>query len=94
MKPIRILMLALAALMALLAQPSWGQGADPSPTRPIRVIVPSGAGAGSDLLARAMAERLSAALKQPIVVGKRPGASGMIATQAVVRAAPDGYTLP
>lgn len=94
MKPIRRnLMFALAALTPFLAQPSWGQGAESWPARPIRLITPSGAGAGSDMLARAMAERLGAALKQPVVVDNRPGASGMIATQAVKRAAPDGYTL-
>jgi tripartite-type tricarboxylate transporter receptor subunit TctC len=63
------------------------------PTRPVRVIVPFGAGGTGDALARVVAEGLSASLKQQFVVENRTGAGGMIGTQAMVSSAPDGYTL-
>jgi tripartite-type tricarboxylate transporter receptor subunit TctC len=63
------------------------------PSRPITFIVPFGAGGGTDIIARAVSEDLSRALKQPIVVEPRPGANGAIGSALVARAAPDGYTL-
>ena len=84
---------ALAVLSTQAIAQSSGATAEGWPTRPIRLIVPSSPGAGSDLLARAMAQRLSTALKQQVIVDNRPGASGVIATNAVRSAAPDGYTL-
>jgi tripartite-type tricarboxylate transporter receptor subunit TctC len=63
------------------------------PIKPIRMVVPASAGSGTDTLARAMADRLGAALGQAIIVDNRPGASGAIGTEAVVRSEPDGYTL-
>ena len=63
------------------------------PSRPITMVVPASAGSGTDLLAREVANRLGAALKQAVIVDNKPGASGVVGTQAVVRAAPDGYTL-
>jgi len=63
------------------------------PTRQITMIVPFGAGGGTDIIARAVSEELSKALKQPIVVEPRPGANGAIGSALVARAAPDGYTL-
>jgi tripartite-type tricarboxylate transporter receptor subunit TctC len=77
---------ALATRDAVLAQGDW-------PTRPITMIVPAAAGSGTDLMARELATRLGAALRQPVIVEDKAGASGVIGTQAVVRAAPDGYTL-
>ena len=63
------------------------------PDRPILIIVPYPAGGGTDILARVLAEKLQAQLKQPIVVENRPGASGNLGSEAVFRAKPDGYTL-
>lgn len=82
---------ALAAAMALASGASAQQPAFPA--KPIRVIVGSAAGALSDQAARMYAERMAAHLKQPIVVENVAGASSLLATRQVARAAPDGYTL-
>ena len=63
------------------------------PVRPIRIIVPFTAGAGTDIVARAVGASLTEAWKQSIVVDNRPGAGGTIAGELVARANPDGYTL-
>jgi tripartite-type tricarboxylate transporter receptor subunit TctC len=63
------------------------------PDRPIRLIVPSSAGSGPDLIARIFAHRLGVVLGQQIVVDNRAGANSIIGTELVVRAAPDGHTL-
>jgi tripartite-type tricarboxylate transporter receptor subunit TctC len=63
------------------------------PDRPIRLIVPVPPGAGADFVARAYAQRLAAGFGQQVVVDNRGGAAGIIAMEAVARAAPDGYTL-
>jgi tripartite-type tricarboxylate transporter receptor subunit TctC len=63
------------------------------PTRPIKLMVPYPAGGGADLLARAVSQKLGDALGQPIVVENRPGANGIIGTDAVAKAPADGYTL-
>jgi tripartite-type tricarboxylate transporter receptor subunit TctC len=63
------------------------------PSKPVRIIVPYGSGGGSDVLARQIGAGLQAAWGQGVVVDNRPGASGNIGTEAVVRAPADGYTL-
>jgi tripartite-type tricarboxylate transporter receptor subunit TctC len=63
------------------------------PDRPLRMIVPLPAGSAVDTVARMISQRLSARLGQPVVVENRAGASGAIGTDAVAKAAPDGYTL-
>ena len=80
--------------VALVAMALVGQtSAQGYPTRPIRLLVPFTPGGGTDLLARIVAQKMSESLGQPIVVDNRPGANTLIATEALVRAAPDGYTL-
>jgi tripartite-type tricarboxylate transporter receptor subunit TctC len=76
--------LALCALPAL-AQDAW-------PTRPVRLVVPSSPGGGTDAYARILAQSLTEALKQQFIVDNKPGASGNIGADAVAKAAPDGYT--
>jgi tripartite-type tricarboxylate transporter receptor subunit TctC len=78
----------LAALMGLAAtaQAAW-------PERPVTIVVPFTAGGITDLLARALAERLQAALKEPFLVEDLPGGAGVVAADHVLRAQPDGYTL-
>ena len=79
-----------AAALPTVSRVTWAQA---YPTRPVRIIVGQAAGSGSDIAARLLGQRLSERLGQPFVVENRPGAAGNLATEAVVRAPPDGYTL-
>lgn len=63
------------------------------PTKPVRIVVPSTAGDGSDILARTLAKALGESLNQQFVIENKPGAGGSIGADAVAKAAPDGYTL-
>jgi tripartite-type tricarboxylate transporter receptor subunit TctC len=63
------------------------------PSRPIRLIAPFAAGSTPDVFARIVGEKASAGLKQPVVIENRPGAGGITGTDAVAKAAPDGYTI-
>lgn len=81
------------ALFGSLALGSWAAAAQPYPAKPVRIVVPFGAGGSTDVLARLVAPRLSESLKQNFIVESMPGADGIVGTSAVARAAPDGYTL-
>lgn len=86
-----VAMLAGAVLGVVV--PGATAQAQPYPSRPITMIIPFGAGGGTDIIARAVSEDLTKALKQPIIVEPRPGANGAIGSALVARAAADGYTL-
>lgn len=88
MKPL-LRMLLCCGLVLLVADAS----AQTWPSRPIRLIVPTGPGAATDIMARLLADAVSRSLGQSLVVENMPGASGILAHQAVARAAPDGYTI-
>ncbi len=83
--------LVLGAFLALIAGQSAAQPAYPS--RPIKLVVPYPPGALTDLLARAIAERLGTALRQPVIIDNKPGAGTLIGADLVARAPADGYTL-
>lgn len=79
--------LPLSGLTVALAQAQ-----EPWPNRPLTLVVASAPGSGLDVIARETAQKLSQALKQPVVVDNKPGASGVLAGSTVARSKPDGYT--
>ena len=83
----------LAGIAFLVLAGSAGAWAENYPSRPIRIVVPTQAGAAQDIIARLLQPYLEKAFGQPIIVENRSGASTMIGTDAVAKAAPDGYTL-
>lgn len=89
----RKVLIAAAAGLALCAAAVPAAAADEYPVKSIRIVVPYGAGTGLDVLTRAMVVRLTEDLKVGVVVENLAGSNGIIGTQAVARAAPDGYTL-
>src|SRR3954449_7516424 len=76
-----------------LAMPGLARAQGRFPDRPIRLVVPFGAGGNLDTLARMLVPGVAERLGQPIVIENRPGAGGNIGTEVIARAAPDGYTL-
>ncbi len=80
----------LLAALCLAVSPAAAQD---YPNKPITMIVPFPAGGGVDVIGRIVAEKLSAALGQPIVIDNRGGAAGVVGTRVAARSAPDGYTL-
>jgi tripartite-type tricarboxylate transporter receptor subunit TctC len=86
------LAVAAAGTVGPAAAAAQGKGAE-YPVRPVRIIVPQSPGASTDMTARLVAQGLSDALKQPVVVDNRPGAGSTLGTDLVAKATPDGYTL-
>lgn len=83
----------MSLMAAALCIMGTAQAADSYPTRPITLIVPFTPGGSTDIIARVMSKQLGAALGQTIIVENKPGAGGIIGTQAAKAAAPDGYTI-
>src|SRR5215831_17352456 len=93
MKLPRRIFLHLAAAAAALPVGSGMVLGQTYPTRPVRLIVPFGPAGATDITARLIGQWLSERLGQQFVIENRSGAGGNVGTEAVVRAAPDGYTL-
>lgn len=83
--------LCLAALGTLALSASWAQGTYPSQN--IKLVVPFAPGGGGDVLGRLLADKLQASMGRTVIVDNRPGASTVVATEAVVRSEPDGHTI-
>ena len=95
---LRNMIAAVMAAACAAATGAWAAasstGAGPVyPSKPIRLVVPFPPGAASDFLARSVAQKLSEIYKQQFVIDNRPGAGGLIGSQIIAKAAPDGYTL-
>jgi tripartite-type tricarboxylate transporter receptor subunit TctC len=86
----RLIGVALALVLALAVQPA---GAQSWPTKPVRIIVSQAAGGTPDIICRLLADRLSVALGQQVVVENRPGGGNIVGAQAAAHAVPDGYIL-
>ncbi|MFO1085754.1 MAG: tripartite tricarboxylate transporter substrate binding protein [Reyranellaceae bacterium] len=85
--------LILASMAPMLGSLSRPAGAQAWPSRPVRLVEGYGAGSAPDIIARLIGQRLSEQLGTPFIIDNKPGASGKIATEAVAKAPPDGYTL-
>jgi tripartite-type tricarboxylate transporter receptor subunit TctC len=83
----------LALVLGIALTPGMAQAQDAWPSRPIILVVPYAPGGYTDLVARLTARYLEKNLGKPVVVENRPGAGGIVGTQAVANAAPDGHTL-
>lgn len=84
---------ARLVLATVLAVGAAAVAAQPYPNRPVRFVVPYGAGGAPDVFARALSQKLGERLGQQVVVDNRPGAGGIIAAELVQKSPPDGYTL-
>ncbi len=82
-----------AGLVCLGVLAGQAQAQSNYPARPVRIIVPSAPGGGTDIVARVLAQHFSRAFGQPFVVENKPGAGNMIGVEAAARSVPDGYTL-
>src|SRR5687767_11846450 len=81
----------LLAIFLLVAPAAWG--AESYPARPIRFLVPFGPGGVGDITARVVAQKMGELLGQQVITDNRPGAGGIVASQVVAKAEPDGYTI-
>ncbi len=88
--PLLTTLLAMAGTFISHVTPASAQA---YPTRPVRFVVPFAPGGGTDIIGRSLAQPLSEALGQPVLIDNRAGAGGAIGAEAVARSAPDGYTL-
>src|SRR4051794_14114389 len=87
---IKLTLAAMLLVMPILSSPSFGQD---YPSRPVRVIVPFGAGGPADVTARQIGSILQESFGQPFVIENRTGAGGVIGTLEAAKSVPDGYTL-
>src|SRR5260221_5676657 len=83
---------ALATALSVLLSPAWAAAED-FPGKSIRLIVPFPAGGPNDIIARVVGQRMSELKKQPVLIDNRGGQAGVLGTDAVAKAAPDGYTI-
>lgn len=86
----RVLRILFGTIALILAEPA---GAQDFPNKPIKLIVPFPAGGPNDIIARTLGQRMSELLNQPVLIDNRAGAGGMLGTDAVAKAEPDGYTI-
>ena len=93
MKPTAARFLSLSCVALPMLAPMLPAKAQAWPVKPVRVVVPAGAGGAADILARTLAEPMGAAFSASFIVDNRPGAGGVIGSEIVARAPGDGYTL-